>query len=310
MDNITTLEDVFNRVDSLSKNCTDKLIPIKAISFDRLDTIKIENEPHKLRPVAQRSMAYRLGIPFQYIERCPVEIQSLNLNYWIKREKNEEMFLRFDGDEVRAIFTPKYKPVDNFEILEKLDSLGVNPDTLVQCYLDAEFMTLSVPDANKTFFIKDGDQLTPGISISNSEVGLASLSISSFILRLVCTNGLISKVKSFAASFRHISTKILDHLPKLLTDVSNRVEGQKKQFQISLESKVNDPISTLNNFNRQFQLGKSEKEAVEWGWGYEAGDTMFNIINAYTKASQYNGLSAESSFNLQSVGGHILELVN
>ncbi len=101
------------------------------------------------------------------------------MNDWMKKKKNEELFFRFDREEVRAIFTPRYRPVDNFEVLERLDSLGYGPDTQVQCHLDAEFMLVSIPDGNQTFSV-NGDRLTPGISVSNSEVGFASLSIAAF----------------------------------------------------------------------------------------------------------------------------------
>ena len=68
-------------------------------------------------------------------------------------------------------------------------------------------MSLSIPDGRQTFNVY-GEKMTPGISVSNSEVGLASLSIAAFMLRLVCTNGMISKTE-VSASYRHVSAKIL-----------------------------------------------------------------------------------------------------
>ena len=72
---------------------------------------------------------------------------------------------------------------------------------------------------------------------------------------------------------------------------------------------MDNPLVTLESFNRQFQLSKDQRDAVEWGWSKEGGDTMFSIVNAYTRASQFDGLSAESSYRLQKVGGTILEMV-
>ena len=83
----------------------------------------------------------------------------------------------------RAIFTPKYKPVDNMDVILEIYGMGYRPETQVQCHLDDEFMSLSIMDGEKVFEI-NGDRFRPGVSISNSEVGLASLSISAFILRL------------------------------------------------------------------------------------------------------------------------------
>jgi hypothetical protein len=308
MNKITTLEKVFNRVDALSQNCFDQNINVKDIIFENLDSVNIAGESYSLRTIAQRSITWRLGIPFQYLRKCPDEIQSVNLNYWIEHEKNEQLFFRFDGRDVRAIFTPKYKPVDNFEICERLDSLGYRSDTQVQCSLDPEFMSLSILDGKKAFDI-NGDKFRPGISISNSEVGLASLSIAAFLLRLVCTNGMVSKTE-ISASYRHVSTKILDEFPAVMDKVSYELAAQKHKIGLSMESKVDDPLKTIESFNRQFNLNQPQKEAVEWAWPQEAGDTMFALVNTYTRASQFKSLSAENSYQLQRVGGNILGMLN
>ncbi|ABW68720.1 DUF932 domain-containing protein [Desulfosudis oleivorans] len=307
MQKLVTLEKVFDRVDKMSAQCHDHHVDVKDIDFESLDSIRLSGTPHPVRPVAQRSFANRLGIPFPYLRRCPEEIQAANLNHWINQEKNDQLFIRFDGDEIRAVFTPKYTPVDNFEILERLDSLGYGPDTKVQCSLDAEFLSLSIPDGRKAFDI-NGDRFKPGISISNSEVGLASLTISAFVLRLVCTNGLIART-GISASYRHVSTRILKEFPQTIETVSKELGAQQRQFRISMEAPVDNPMQTMDSFNRQFAVSAQEKEAVDWGWSQESGKTMFNIIQAYTRAAQMEGLPAESSYRLQRIGGDILDMV-
>jgi hypothetical protein len=78
-----------------------------------------------------------------------------------------------------------------------------------------------------------------------------------------------------------------------------------------MESPVDDPLKTIESFNRQFQLNQPQKDAVvEWAWPQEAGDTMFAVINTYTRASRFKGLSAENSYQLQRVGGNILGMLN
>jgi hypothetical protein len=169
-------------------------------------------------------------------------------------------------------------------------------------------MSLSILDGKKSFEI-NGDKFRPGISISNSEVGLASLSIAAFLLRLVCTNGMVSKTE-ISASYRHVSTKILDEFPATMDKVSLELGSQKNQIGLSMESPVDNPLQTIENFNRQFNMNQSQKEAVEWAWPQEMGDAMFNVVNTYTRASQFRGLSAENSYKLQRVGGNILGMLN
>lgn len=304
---MTTLGDVFERVHEMSRNNHDNYVKVKDLKFEGLETLLIGDSPHTMKPIAQMSIATRLGIPFYYLKKCPAEIQRENLNYWLRHERNEELFLRFQGNEVRAIFTPRYIPTDNLEVLDKLKSLGYVPDTWVQSSVNEQLMMVNIPDSRETFTV-NGDKMTPGISMANSEVGLASLSIAAFVLRLVCTNGMVSRTQ-VSASYRHVSGKILNELPEVLSDVSRELASKKDQFRLSIESRVEHPEATINSFNNQFQLTKEEKEAVDWALPKEYGQTMFHMINVYTKASQYPGLPADSGYKLQKVGGTILEMV-
>ena len=192
-------------------------------------------------------------------------------------------------------------------MLERIYSLGYNDKTNVQYSLDGDFMSLSILDGEKAFSINK-EKFHPGISFGNSEVGLASLSISAFIMRLVCTNGMISKT-DLSKSFKHISGKVLDKFPEILEGVASELTFNKEQFKHSLASTVDDPELTFSSFNRQFQLNEPEREAVTWAWPFEQGGTMFNIVNTYTKASQFEELPAASSFKLQKAGGQILSMV-
>ena len=45
-------------------------------------------------------------------------------------------------------------------------------------------------------------------------------------------------------------------------------------------------------------------------WPPEVGIMMFAVVNACTKARQFMGLSAESSYKLQRVAGNVLGMLN
>ena len=74
MKNMTTLSKVFDRVDEMNQHCYDDLVNVSDISFDSIDTMKIGSNQHPLKPIAQRSIVWRLGIPFNYLQKCPQEI--------------------------------------------------------------------------------------------------------------------------------------------------------------------------------------------------------------------------------------------
>jgi hypothetical protein len=102
----------------------------------------------------------------------------------------------------------------------------------------------------------------------------------------------------------------MDEFPAVLDKVSYELTTQRNQLRLSLESRVDNPMVTIENFSSKFQLSKEEREAIQWAWPLEAGETMFNVIIAYTRAAQFEGLAAESSYKLQRIGGTILSMVN
>jgi hypothetical protein len=310
---MTNLGEVAEIVEHMANTHRDQLVRSDDIHFVNLEQLVINGELHPVMPHAQRLISNRLGVPHQYINRCPANLQAKNLNHWLGEQQDEkEFFVRFENDAVRAVFSPRYKTIDNTDVLNRLDQLGFGPETEVNAQIDPGFMSLSLPDESKSFLVKRGDAITPGITISNSEVGLSSLKIEAFFLRLICTNGLISK-GSITSSFRHISKRVLDELPMILRNVSQEASIQAAQFKFSLESLVEHPMETLNSFNQKYLLDQPEKDAVEWGWNFEGNpenNSMFHIINSFTKAAQYPELPAQSQYKLQKVGGEILGMVS
>ncbi len=305
---LTTLGEVSQSVEEMSLENWDDFVPVRSIAFNSIDSIRIGSATHPVKPIAQRSIAFRLGTPLQYISKCPPELQRDNLEYWLGHEKNEKLLFRFNGDSVRAIFTERYRALDNFMVLEQLEKVGYTPETPVQCALDENFMSLSIPDGKKTFQI-NGEDFKSGISIANSEIGLSSLHISAFFLRLICTNGLISRTE-VTSSYKHISQKILDEFPSVVNEVSQNLNRQKQQFEISMKTVVDNTKQTMEAFNKQFLLNEVERDAIQWGFLQEPGNSMSHVINAYTAGAKYTGLSAESQHRLQRVGGNILAMVN
>ncbi len=310
MRSIGTLESVIESVHEMSANYYDEKIPVTDMLFWGLGKMWISGKEVKVLESAQRLICNRLRVPLAYLSRCPRELQARNLNYWIQREaeKRATLFCRFDGDNLRAIFTDRYRAIDHMEILSRMLEYGFSSDTEVHYSLDQSLLVLKVPDFTKTFGFGEDDKIVPGISIANSEVGILAFCIEAYFYRLVCSNGMIAKT-SVASRFKHVSRKALDEFPDILRQVVYESEHTQRRFEISTRSRVDDPLATIGSFNRQFNITKKEAEAVERGWQLEPGHTMFEVINAYTRAAQDPTLTAEESYKMERIGGMILSLV-
>jgi hypothetical protein len=293
----------------------DEFMPVRDMSFESLDHMMISGQPVGVLPSAQRLLANRLRVPHSYLARCPQELQAQNLNYWIKLEgkQRETFFCRFAGNKLRAVFTQRYAACDNMMILSQMVQHGFDPFAEVQYCLDESMMVVKVPEYDRAFGISSGisrsDEIIPGISFANSEVGLLSVCIEAYFYRLVCTNGLIAKVASASSRFKHISNKLLDNFPETLAHVIEASKQRQAQLMLSTQTQVNDPMDTIAAFSKQFGLSQIETEVVRQSFYLESGATMFHIINAFTRAAQEPNLSTVEAYKLERTGGQILGLI-
>ena len=315
MINTTTLENVITEVHQNSINHFDEVVPVHEMSFDSLNQMWVSGKQVDVAQSAQRLLSNRLRVPYSYLARCTDDLQAHNLNFWIEQEAQtrDTFFCRFNGDTLRAVFTERYQPLDNMEILSQLIEQGFDPCAEVQYSIDDGMFLLKIPEYAKAFGVNPGygmlDEIVPGVAFANSEVGLLAFSIEAFFYRLVCTNGLISKTASTVSRFKHISNKGLENFPETLASVIDGSAQNQIEFKLSSESHVDDPISSIEIFSKRFGLSQSESEIVKQSFEQESGNSMFHIINAFTAAAKTDGLSTADVYKFEKTGGQILSLV-
>ena len=174
-------------------------------------------------------------------------------------------------------------------------------------------LLLKIPEYARAFGVNLGygklDEIVPGVSFANSEVGLLAFSIQAYFYRLVCSNGLIVKTGGNVSRFKHISNRGLEHFPETLAGVIEGSIHKQGQFQISHQTRVDDPMTSIETFSQRFGLSQAETEVVRQSYYLEQGATMFHIINAFTHAAKDSGLDTTQSYRLEKTGGQILNLV-
>jgi hypothetical protein len=98
-----------------------------------------------------------------------------------------------DGN-ARAFLSDRYRRIDNYEIAQAvLPIIAEMPDARVgSCEVTENRMYLKVVNPRLEMDVIPGDTVQAGIVISNSEVGLGSVSVMPMLYRLVCANGMIA----------------------------------------------------------------------------------------------------------------------
>ena len=309
----TTLENLIDQVENMSRGNFDETIYLKKMEFASLDEMWIENVSVDVLPHAQSLLSNRLRVPFTYLKRCPSELQAANLNHWLEQErkKRDTFFCRFNGQkQVRAVFTDRYTAIDNTEILYKMLDSGFRPDQQVQYMLDGSMMIVRVPEFNRSFEVSFKDEVVPELSFGNSEIGCLSFCIECFYLRIVCTNGLTVSTTIGQSRFKHISRKAFDEFPETIRKVTEGSSRQRDQMMIAVQRPIDNPLQTIEAYNKQFGLTNEEGEMVKVSWEQESGNNLWSVIQAYTASAKVPWLTVEDSYKLERVGGRILAMIN
>jgi hypothetical protein len=235
-------------------------------------------------------------VPAGYLSRCPSPLAAEHLNHWLSQPDREGQRVlirtRKDGGcrlpTVRAVLAERYAPVDHAPLLSALRDLASQYDLGVQSWsLDNEQLILRLLVRGDHPASLD-DPLRLGLQVSNSEVGLGKVSISAFITRLVCTNGLVIRVADLGGIHRRHVGRAGESLEPVIRAGIPEVLKEAEQAALRLvrlrEQPAPQPMEAfLKRTAKEAELPESLvprlAELLE-------GETLYDVINVFTRAAQ------------------------
>jgi len=154
------------------------------------------SEDFSMTDLFHRQVGSVLNIPAKYYDLMRTSFSELlaqNVNGWLGRGTNRHTIRTLDGN-ARAFLSDRYRRIDNYEIAQAvLPIIAEMPNARVEsCEVTENRMYLKVVNPRLEMDVVPGDTVQAGIVISNSEVGLGSVSVMPMLYRLVCANGMIA----------------------------------------------------------------------------------------------------------------------
>ena len=163
-------------------------------------------EPLDIGPNAHRQIGTYLAIPAKYyikMQEEKPELLSTNVNAWFSASNKPRMIRVLEG-KARAFLSNRYLRMDHSQIAEAvLPIIGQMPDVRFEsCQITEDRMYIKAVNPRLQAEVTPGDIVQAGLIISNSEVGLGSVSIQPLVYRLVCKNGMV--VNDAATKRNHV----------------------------------------------------------------------------------------------------------
>lgn len=282
--------------------------------------------------IAHNQIGTNLGIPAKYYDKMRAdnpELLAQNVNSWFRKDPKKRMVRTLDGT-ARAFLSEKYRRIDNLAIAQAvLPIIADIPEAKVEsCEVTDERLYLKVVNPRLTTEVVPGDVVQSGIMITNSEVGLGSVTIQPLVYRLVCTNGMIindAKTRKYhvgrgneaAEDFTVYSNETLlidDMALKLKIQDTVRSVVDKTRFEkvVDMMRMAKGAAITTSNIPAMIELG-----ATDFGYTKQEGQgildylirggdlSLYGFANATTRYAQ-DVSSYDRSTALESVGYSIM----
>lgn len=306
--------------------------------------IKVGDDTFGLNPLARNQLADWAGVPHRYADKCYVESPELyahNMNHWLQASDDKRMIRTLDGG-ARAFLSDRYRPLDYADLAEavlpvvmqmgvEIISADVTPTRLYIKAVDKRIVK-DMPtgkrwgDGSHIFF----DTLSPAIVISNSEVGMGTLSVETGIWTKVCTNLAISAQRSMRKYHLGAKADLGEQVMALLSDKTRRVTDAALWMQVgdvikgafdaarfdaligevqaTTEQKIEgDPIKVVELVSKRLDIAEGERPSVLRHL-IQGGDlTRYGLFNAITRAAE-DLPDYDRATDFERLGGKLIEL--
>ena len=302
------LGELHHRLERIKAHQRDEIRPATDLHLEE-DTgfLRTNGSTHYLQPHARRLLAQKLRIPDSYLGRCPHELAAANVNHFLREKGSQPLMIRYEGGQIRAILSDRYKAVDHPELTHQL--LDVVPEsTPVRYELSATMMVVQLLPAESQH-ASNGFDLFGGITVTNSETGFAVVGLKAMIFRVICLNGLVLGGGDSVVRRRHTreASATLNEFQQRAREAWSDAGDTPDRFRAMRRIRVPEPQEALKRLQERHQLRPEMAKEVNTAFEVEPGNDMFAIINSFTRAGNSPRLPLEDRAHLQELGGRILD---
>lgn len=248
----------------------------------------------------------RLRYPKELYEALPNKLNRQNLNYLMQHKpySKKKMRLRIiDRNTVRAVLSDRFRPFDNIRLVRllmpQLGSVSVN------WYFNAEMILHISVLYQQQIQTNVAGIVQQGIHVSNSEVGVRSVTVASYVYRFVCENGLIGVE---IQRFWHVG-----NLRRLRGDIVGAVKTARdgaaditRQFSAAASKDVIRPKAFIRKIleDRGLSLGLFSVVFSALPTHMQSRTNQFELSQAFARAA--NSFNGDRAYELRQAAVYVL----
>jgi len=290
----------------------DLISLVKELERQKKNSLDLIVESSSLKAVTDEKSRVRLAIPeygdFQLTEWAHGQLAD---KLGIPRRYYEKM--REAGKGIMDNYDLVFLALDEFKRKETVE--------VYRADLTETMLYLKAVDGTLTASVRADDIVYGGLILRNSEVGASAFRVEPFILRKVCSNGLILEYSlkkvhlrrqtleigeiDWSDETRELEDKALwSKVRDIIRATFNRevFESWIERLKESTEVKVENPIKAVNNIVKIAGLSEERKQKLLMHF---SEPTKYGLINAVTNLARETK-NIDEQIRLEELGGKIL----
>ena len=252
----------------------------------------------------------RVDYPKKLYPRLAGKLNIYNLNWLIQQQGATPVTLRIqDGNLARAVLGGSYAPFDDLEFLQMVAPYLPSNAKVRWEFKDDLTTHLSISFPNTATELVVGDVVEAGIHLSNSEVGIRSVTVAGYVFRLRCSNGQVGSGDGDMFRFRHTGDhdRMGDSIRSSIE--STMLESQKviQLFKKAMQTEIDKPFDFMEKVAKEGDMSQEMfKSVMEGMMNEDYAGTLMNVSMGCSRASQ--SYSGEESYELQRLSTKVLSL--
>jgi len=275
------------------------------------------HDPRPLRNTAFSHLMSRIGVPSEFVRRLPAPLQLANINYMLsEHDDRSAATLRLRGEEVAAIVSGRYAPLDPEELVTTIRTALVRHGMLdavrVKGVASGIVDNLRLVFPSEQVAIKVGDISEIGLDITTSSFGKSAIRLTPMIWRLVCLNGLRAPERTTTGfAWRHIgdARRLRDGLAEAIPSAVVRARGVMKQWARAVDFMVEDVAAQIEQMRMLTIPERSALEkqvmAEEHVAALPERTSVYSLVNAITSSAK--AAVPARRLEIEAMAGEVLE---
>jgi len=324
------LNQITDPLNTYQQQCKDIVVDVStSLRFVLLNQFhkfhELTVEELQLDSNAEQQIYQRLKIPHLYLSRCPFSLQKENVSYWLGQHTKKLLFrakkTATQAFLVRGVLSERFMTTeatkDDFLAIPQILStqLGSTEQNTIVEHLEKTDHFTTCTTYNKPRIVNhEHGTFVPGLMVSNSEVGLASLKIQPTIIEIRQNKPNLHFISSNSLGcrrFHHIGLLTPENLLKAVNTASGVAQRGVVELLVKAHEEVDSPHQIISQIlNKKSLLNIVPNKLIEQvanPWANTPSATKLDIARSILDATSH--LDQISCYQIKRVVGAYLQIL-